>query len=123
MTLPKDSGSDQFILIVGIFKNETDAAEAKKIFDDLTKLLKGSSKKKSSSSDTNMNCYSKEMTDYLGKLNFKLDVNTFNSAVLLRERSIAVLGNKITILMKDSNFQLLLNIMLQKGAQIEISKQ
>ena len=123
MTLPKDSGSDQSILIVGAFKTESDATDAKKIIDDLTKLLKAGTKKKSSPSDTDMNCYSKEMLDYLNKLNFKLDVNTFNSAVLLRERSIAALGNKITILTKDTNFQLLLNIMLQKGAKIEISIQ
>ena len=123
MALPHDCGSDQSILIVGIFKNETDAAETKKIIDDLTKLLKAGTKKKSSPSDTDMNCYSKEMLDYLNKLNFKLDVNTFNSATLLHERSIAVLGNKLTILTKDANFQLLLNIMLQKGAKIEISRQ
>ena len=123
MTLSKDCGSDQSILIVGTFKNETDAADAKKIIDDLTKLLKAGTKKKASAAESDMNCYSKEMTDYLGKLNFKLDVNTFNSAVLLHDRSIAALGNKITILTKDANFQLLLNIMLQKGAKIEICNQ
>ena len=123
MTLPKDCESDQSILIVGTFKNEVDAADAKKIIDDLTKLLKAGTKKKASASDTAMNCYSQEMTEYLGKLNMKLEVNTFNSATLLRDRSIAVLGNKITILTKDFNFQLLLAIMLQKGAKIEISKQ
>ena len=123
MTLPQDCESDQSILIVGTFKTESDAADAKKIIEDLTKLLKAGTKKKSSASDTDMNCYSKEMLDYLDKLNFKLDVDTFNSTVLLHERSIAVLGNKITILTKDANFQLLLNIMLQKGAKIEISKQ
>lgn len=123
MTLPQDCESDQSILIVGTFKNEVDAADAKKIIDDLTKLLKAGTKKKTPASDTAMNCYSQEMTDYLGKLNLKLDVNTFNSAVLLRERSIAVLGNKITILTKSTNFQLLLNIMLQKGAKLEICNQ
>lgn len=123
MTLPQDCESDQSILIVGTFKTESDAADAKKIIDDLTKLLKGSSKKKSSASESDMNCYSKEMLDYLDKLNFKLDVNTFNSTVLLHDRSIAVLGDKITILTKDANFQLLLNIMLQKGAKIEICYQ
>ena len=123
MTLPKDCESDQSILIIGTFKNETDAADAKQIIDDLTKLLKADKKKKSSASDTDMNCYSKEMVDYLNKLNFRLDVNAFNSVVLLHERSIAVLGNKITILTKDANFQLLLNIMLQKGAKVEICNQ
>ncbi len=123
MTLPNNCESNQSILIVGIFKNEADAAEAKKIIDDLTKLLKAGTKKKSSASDGAMNCYSEEMMDYLNKMNFKIDVNTFNSMVLLHDRSIAVLGNKITILTKNSNFQLLLNIMLQKDAKIEISKQ
>ena len=124
MTLPKDCESDQSILIVGIFKNETDAADAKQIIDDLTKLLmKAGTKKKSSASKSDMNCYSKKMLDYLNTLNFQLDVDTFNSTVLLHDRSIAVLGKKITILTKDTNFQLLLNIMLQKGAKIEISKQ
>ena len=123
MALPKDCELEQSILIVGTFKNELDAADAKKIIDDLTKLLKAGTKKKSSALDTDMNCYSKEMTDYLGKLSFKLDVNTFNSAILLHDRSIAILGNKITILTKDFNFQLLLAIMLQKGAKIEICKQ
>lgn len=123
MTLPNDCESDQSLLIVGTFKTEPDAAEAKKIIDDLTKLLKGSSKKKASTSDATMNCYSQEMVDYLNKLNFKLNVNAFNSAVLLHDRSIAVLGTKITILTKDANFQLLLNIMLQKGAKIEICNQ
>ena len=123
MTLPKDCESDQTTLIIGTFKTETDAAEAKKIIDDLTKLLKADTKKKASSTDAAMNCYSQKMMDYLGKLNIKLDVNTHNSAVLLHDRSSAVLGNKITILTKNSNFQLLLNIMLQKDAKIEISKQ
>ena len=123
MTLSKKYESDQSILIIGTFKTESDAADAKKIIDDLTKIMKAGTKKKSSALDTDMNCYSKEMTDYLGKLNFKLDVNTYNSLALLHERSIAVLGNKITILTKDFNFQLLLNILLQKGAKIEISKQ
>ena len=123
MTLSKDCESNQTILIVGIFKNESDADDAKTIIDDLTKLLKAGTKKKVSASDTAMNCYSQEMVDYLSKLNMKLDVNTFNSAVLLHDRSIAVLGNKITILTKDTNFQLMLNIMLQKDAKIEICNQ
>ena len=123
MTLSKNCESEQSILIIGTFKTESDAAEAKKIIDDLTKILKVDTKKKSSTSDADMNCYSKEMTDYLGKLNFKLDVNTFNSVVLLHDWSITVLGNKITILTKDFKFQLLLAIMLQKGAKIEICKQ
>ncbi len=123
MALPNNCESDQSILIVGTFKAESDAAEAKKIIDDLTKIMKGDSKKKATGSDVSMVCYSQEMTDYLSKLNFKLDVNTFNSAILLHDRSIAILGNKITILTKDFNFQLLLAIMLQKGAKIEICKQ
>lgn len=123
MILRKDCESDQTILIVGTFQNETDATDAKKIIDDLTKLLKGSSKKKAPASDAAMNSYSQEMTEYLGKLNMKLEVNTYNSLALLNDRSIAILGDKITILTKDFNFQLLLAIMLQKGAKIEISKQ
>ena len=123
MALPKDCESDQSILIIGTFKTESDAAEVKKIIDDLTKILKNGTKKKASASDISTVCYSKEMMDYLGKLSFKLDVNTFNSATLLHDRSIAVLGDKITILTKDVNFQLMLNIMLQKGARIEICKQ
>ena len=123
MTLSKNCESDQSILIVGTFKSASDAGEAKKIIDDLIKIMKGDSKKKATGSDVTTVCYSKEMTDYLGKLSFKLDVNTFNSGDLLHDQSIAVLGNKIAILTKDANFQLLLNIMLQKDAKIEICKQ
>ncbi len=125
MKISKSSESEQStsILIVGTFQNEADAAEAKKIIDDLTKIMKGDSKKKATGPDVTMVCYSPEMMDYLGKLNFHLDVSTFNSGALLHDRSIAVLGNKITILTKDFNFQLLLAIMLQKGAKIEICNQ
>lgn len=87
MKISKRSESEQAtnILIVGTFQNEADVAEAKKIIDDLTKIMKGDSKKKVSGSDVTMGCYSPEMMDYLGKLNFNLNISTFNSGALLHD--------------------------------------
>ncbi len=85
-----ESEQSMSILIVGTFPNESNAAEAKKIIDDLTKIMKGDSKRKATGLDVTMVCYSPEMMNYLGKLNFNLNVSTFNSGALLNDRSIAV---------------------------------
>lgn len=107
------------LVMIGHFKDATDAARAKEIIDELTKQVRTAEEKGIIILGSPSTRYDKDMLDLFNLVN----IGTIGPQELeqfLYDFSIKVEGSKIVLTTDEIDISALLKVMYDKGARIEV---
>ncbi len=107
------------LVMIGHFKDATEATKAKEIIDALTKQVTDEESNGTLIIGNASGLYSKEMLDLLGRLNV-CSIGPQEFEQFTYEVSVQVKGNNIVLKTDELDISAFMKVMLLKGARIEV---
>jgi hypothetical protein len=107
------------LVIVGTFKTVNDATQASKIIMELTDIVRQDEEDGFIRAGNIPAKFSERIMSFVERTDFAM-MNHEDPEALLYDFDITQDGNKISIHTEEQKYQIILNMMLSKGAKIEI---
>jgi hypothetical protein len=107
------------LVMIGHFKDATEATKAKEIIDELTKQVAEDQNKGTLVLGNPSERYGKEMLDLLGRLNVA-SIGPRELEQFAYDISVKVEGSKIVLTTEEIDISAFLKVMFDRGARIEV---